>query len=183
MEDYLKVCASDKFTKYMAFSSPFRSLDHAINVAKDIFLNKLEVGSWLEALSHRDRFNTYISTATESTKQELHEWGLKYQKKFGYAFIACASGKSSDEILSELQVHYTNMPLVELDIASREEMKLIELQLTNHYVDLYFDTDSTQATEEIFEDILHEVEDVTLNSSEVNSLRNDHSMEFDTYRQ
>ncbi|MED6179396.1 hypothetical protein PIB30_000509 [Stylosanthes scabra] len=147
----------------MASSSLFRSLDHAIDVAKDIFLNKLEVGSWLETLSYRNCFNTYISTATESTKKELHECGLKYQKKFGYAFVTCAFGKSSDGILSELKVRYTNMPLVELDIACREEMKLIELQLTNHYVDLYFDS-----------------EDVTLNSFEVNSLGTDHATEFDT---
>ncbi|MED6197238.1 hypothetical protein PIB30_054873 [Stylosanthes scabra] len=118
----------------MASSSPFHLLDHAIEVAKDIFHNKLEVGSWIETLSYHDCFDTYISTATKSTKQELHEWRLKYQKKFGYAFVTCASGKSSDEILSELKERYTNMPLVELDMACREEMKLIELQLTNHYV-------------------------------------------------
>ncbi|MED6151101.1 hypothetical protein PIB30_079049 [Stylosanthes scabra] len=164
----------------MASSSPFRSLDHAIEVAKEIFHNKLEVGSWIEALSHRDCFDTYISTATESTKQELHEWRLKYQKKFGYAFVTCASGKSSDEILSELKKRYTNMPLVELDIARREEMKLVELQLTNHHVDLYFDTDSTQEIEEKYDDISHVGEDVTLNSFEVNSLGTDHATEFDT---
>ncbi|MED6164610.1 hypothetical protein PIB30_091812, partial [Stylosanthes scabra] len=60
--------------------------------------------------------------------------------KFGYAFVSCASGKSSGEILRELKVRYTNMPLVELDIACQEEMKLIKLQLTNRYVDLYFDS-------------------------------------------
>ncbi|MED6185553.1 hypothetical protein PIB30_058244 [Stylosanthes scabra] len=58
----------------MASSSPFRSLDHAIDVAKHIFLNKLDVGCWLEALSYRDCFNTYITMATESTKQGLHKW-------------------------------------------------------------------------------------------------------------
>ncbi|MED6184188.1 hypothetical protein PIB30_045076 [Stylosanthes scabra] len=105
MDEYLKVCASDKFAKYIASPSPFRSLDHAINVAKDIFLNKLDVGSWLEALSHRYCFNTYIATTTESTKQELYEWGFEYQRKFGYAFVTYASGKSSDEIISEMKVN------------------------------------------------------------------------------
>ncbi|MED6216322.1 hypothetical protein PIB30_006607 [Stylosanthes scabra] len=72
------------------------------------------------------------------------------------------------------------MPLVELDIPCREEMKLIELQVINHYVDLYFDTDSTQETEDKYDDISHGVEDVTLNSFEVNSLGTDHATEFDT---
>ncbi|MED6120685.1 hypothetical protein PIB30_023151, partial [Stylosanthes scabra] len=71
---------------------------------------------------------------------ELHEWRLKYQKKFGYAFVACASGKSSDEILSELK-----------------------------------------ETEEKYDDISHVVEDVTLNSFEVNSLGTDHATEFENY--
>ncbi|MED6211938.1 hypothetical protein PIB30_078389, partial [Stylosanthes scabra] len=180
MEEYLKVCASDKFAKYMASSSPFRSLYHAIDVAKDIFINKLDVGSSLQALSHRDCFNTYIATATESTKQELYEWGFEYRRKFGYAFVTYASGKSSDEILSEIKVRYTNMPLVEMDIACREEMKLKELHLTNHYVDLYFDSDSTQDAEEKYKDISNGVEDVTLNSVEVNSLGTEHVVDFDT---
>ncbi|MED6150331.1 hypothetical protein PIB30_071303 [Stylosanthes scabra] len=128
MEDYLKVYASDKFAKYMASSSPFRSLDHAIDAAKDIFLTSLMVGVGLK---------------------------LYPTRKFGSAFVTSASEKSSDKILSELKVRYTNMPLVELDIACQEEMK-IELQLTNHYVDMYFDSD------------------------EVNSLENDHATEFDT---
>ncbi|MED6225278.1 hypothetical protein PIB30_092176 [Stylosanthes scabra] len=170
MEEYLKVCASDKFAKYMASSSSFHSLDHAIDVAKDIFLNKIDVGSWLEALSHRNCFNTYIATATELTKQGLYEWGFEYKRKFGYAFVTCASEKSSDEIFSELKVRYINMPLVELNIVCREEIKLIELHLTNHYVDLYFDSDSTQEAEEKYEDISDGVEDVTLNSVEANSL-------------
>ncbi|MED6212959.1 hypothetical protein PIB30_088522 [Stylosanthes scabra] len=156
MEEYLKVCASHKFAKYMTSSSPFRSLDHAIDVAKDIFLNKPDVGSWLEALSHRDCFYTYIAMAIESTKHGLYEWGFEYKRKFGYAFVTCASEKSSVEILSELKVGYTNMPPVELDIACREEIKLIELHLTNHYVDLYF------------------------NSVKVNSIGTDHATEFDT---
>ncbi|MED6113491.1 hypothetical protein PIB30_071295 [Stylosanthes scabra] len=106
--------------------------------------------------------------------------GSEYQRKFGYAFVTCAFGKSSDEILSELKVRYTNMPLVELDVACREEMKWIELHLTNHYVDFYFDSDSTQEAEEKYEDISDGVEAVMLNSVEVNSLGTDHATEFDT---
>ncbi|MED6199135.1 hypothetical protein PIB30_073116 [Stylosanthes scabra] len=118
--------------------------------------------------------------ATESTKQGLYEWWFEYKRKFGYAFVICASEKSSDEILSELKVRYTNMPLVELDIACREEMKLIELHLINHYVDLYFDSDSTQEAEEKYEEISNRVEDVSLNLVEVNSIGTDHATEFDT---
>ncbi|MED6131434.1 hypothetical protein PIB30_009915 [Stylosanthes scabra] len=129
----------------MASSSPFRSLDHAIDVAKDIFLNKLDVGSWLEALSYLDCFSTYITTATKSTEQNT-----KGSSGMPLSLVHL------EKALMKFLVRYTNMHLVELDIAYREEMKLIELHLTNYYVDLYFD------------------------SVEVNSLGTDHATEFDT---
>ncbi|XLU46250.1 hypothetical protein S245_041064, partial [Arachis hypogaea] len=61
---------------------------------------------------------------------ELYEWGSMYEKKFGYVFVTCASGKSSEDILTELKMRFTNKHAVELDIASQEEMKFIELQIT-----------------------------------------------------
>ncbi|KAL4381540.1 hypothetical protein AHAS_Ahas04G0143700 [Arachis hypogaea] len=53
-----------------------------------------------------------------------------YEKKFGYVFVTCASGKSSEDILAELKMCFTNKHAVELDIALQEEMKFIELQIT-----------------------------------------------------
>ncbi|MED6160045.1 hypothetical protein PIB30_047786 [Stylosanthes scabra] len=57
----------------MPSSSSFRSLDHAIDVAKNIFLNKVDVGCWLEDLFYRDCFNNYMATTTKSIKQEANE--------------------------------------------------------------------------------------------------------------
>ncbi|MED6183125.1 hypothetical protein PIB30_035154 [Stylosanthes scabra] len=67
----------------MVSFSPFKSLDHAITVARDIFLNQLDVSCWVEALSSRDCFDQYLADAKETTVQELHEWGSKYDEKFG----------------------------------------------------------------------------------------------------
>lgn len=36
--------------------------------------------------------------------QELSEWNARYRQKFGFVFLICASGRSSDEILAELKV-------------------------------------------------------------------------------
>lgn len=36
--------------------------------------------------------------------QELAEWNSQYQQKFGFVFLICASGMSTDEILAELKV-------------------------------------------------------------------------------
>ncbi|XP_016192901.1 uncharacterized protein LOC107633816 [Arachis ipaensis] len=61
---------------------------------------------------------------------ELYEWGSMYEKKFGYVFVTCTSGKGSEDILTELKMRFTNKHVIELDIASQEEMKFIELQIT-----------------------------------------------------
>lgn len=36
--------------------------------------------------------------------QELSEWNARYREKFGFVFLICASGRTSDEILAELKV-------------------------------------------------------------------------------
>ncbi|RYR20605.1 hypothetical protein Ahy_B03g065791 [Arachis hypogaea] len=69
--------------------------------------------------------------ANNYTMQDLHKWGSMYEKRFGYIFVTCASGKSSSEILTELKMRFRNNHVVELDIASKEEMKYIELHITD----------------------------------------------------
>ncbi|XP_072087953.1 uric acid degradation bifunctional protein TTL-like [Arachis hypogaea] len=100
----------------MAVASPFSSLEHAIAVARDIWFRKVNVRCWLEATSGHSCFNKYLKTANNYTIQ-----------RFGYIFVACASGKSSSEILAKLKTRFRNNYVLELDIASKEEMKNIEL--------------------------------------------------------
>ncbi|RYR67744.1 hypothetical protein Ahy_A03g014134 [Arachis hypogaea] len=114
----------------MAMASPFSSLEHAISIAKDIWFCKVNVRCWLEAISGRSYFNQYLEMTSESTMQELHEWGSMYEEKFGYVFVTYASEKSSKDILVELKMRFTNKHVVELDITSKEEMKYIKLYIT-----------------------------------------------------
>ncbi|KAL4391210.1 hypothetical protein AHAS_Ahas03G0222300 [Arachis hypogaea] len=53
-----------------------------------------------------------------------------YEEKFGYIFVTCAFGKSTEDILAELKMRFTDKHVVELDIVSKEEMKYIELHIT-----------------------------------------------------
>lgn len=40
--------------------------------------------------------------------QQLAEWNARYYRKFGFVFLICASGRSTDEILAELKVNIFN---------------------------------------------------------------------------
>ncbi|MED6207437.1 hypothetical protein PIB30_035827 [Stylosanthes scabra] len=128
----------------MVSASPFKSLDHAIMVARDIFLNQLDVSCWVEALSSRDCFDLYLADANETTVQELHEWGPKYEKKFGYRFVTSPYDKSSREILTELKMRFKINWIVELDIASKEEMNIVETKIAGFYVPCYQNTGSAE---------------------------------------
>ncbi|XP_066379141.1 uric acid degradation bifunctional protein TTL-like isoform X2 [Miscanthus floridulus] len=70
-----------------------------------------------------------LSTATDSTAQELAEWNARYREKFGFVFMICASGRTAPEVLAELKRRYTNRPIVELEAAAQEELKITELRL------------------------------------------------------
>lgn len=38
--------------------------------------------------------------------QQLAEWNARYYQKFGFVFLICASGRSTEEILAELKVKF-----------------------------------------------------------------------------
>ncbi|RYR08164.1 hypothetical protein Ahy_B05g075725 [Arachis hypogaea] len=94
MKDFSSCCASTTFAKEMAMASPFSLLEHAISVSREIWFHKMNVWCWLEAILGRSCFNEYLEMANESIMQELYECGSMYEKKFGYVFVICASGKS-----------------------------------------------------------------------------------------
>ncbi|RYR03135.1 hypothetical protein Ahy_B06g081972 [Arachis hypogaea] len=56
---------------------------------------------------------------------------INVRKKVWVYFVTYASGKSSSEILAELKTRFRNNHVVELDIASKEKMKYIELHITD----------------------------------------------------
>ncbi|KAK8629716.1 hypothetical protein V6N13_078547 [Hibiscus sabdariffa] len=146
-KEVLACCGSTQFANQMAMASPFPSLDHAISIAKDIWFNKVDVLGWLEAFaahppigespsSHttsaqwsKGEQSTALATATDAGLQELYDWNARYRQKFGHVFLICASGRSAAEILAELKNRYSNRPIVELEIASQEQMKITELRL------------------------------------------------------
>ncbi|RYR27209.1 hypothetical protein Ahy_B02g061552 [Arachis hypogaea] len=169
MKDFSSCCASTTFAKEMAMASPFSSLEHAISVAREIWFRKMNVWCWLEAISGRSCFNEYLEMANESIMQELYEWGSMYEKKFGYVFVTCASGKSSEDILTELKMRFTNKHAVELDIASQEEMKFIELQITQ-----LFSKESSQTVNngDVLAEYSGEIVNDTLDGAEIDSADN-----------
>ncbi|XP_057722937.1 uric acid degradation bifunctional protein TTL-like isoform X2 [Arachis stenosperma] len=125
-EDFSSCCADTTFANKMTIASPFSSLEHAITVARDIWSRKLNVRSWLEALSGRSCSNEYLEMANASTVQKLHEWGIKVRGEIWLCFVTFVGGRTFEDILAELKMRFNNSHGVELEIASKEELKYIE---------------------------------------------------------
>ncbi|XP_031482024.1 uric acid degradation bifunctional protein TTL isoform X1 [Nymphaea colorata] len=147
--ELLACCGSTRFAREMARLSPFATYDQALEMARDIWLNNVDTNGWLEAFSAHPQIgetpanqesgmhaqwckgeqSMAMATATASNLQELHEWNIRYKQKFGFIFIICASGRTSNEVLVELKRRYVNRPIVELEIAALEQLKITELRL------------------------------------------------------
>ncbi|KAA8520364.1 hypothetical protein F0562_014620 [Nyssa sinensis] len=134
----------------MASVDTFADFEEAVDAARDIWFNKVDVNGWLEAFAAHPQIgetpstnhksptsaqwskgeqSTALATATDSSLQELSDWNAQYRQKFGFVFLICASGRSTPEILAELKRRYTNRPIVEFEIAAQEQMKVTELRL------------------------------------------------------
>ncbi|KAG8063166.1 hypothetical protein GUJ93_ZPchr0003g18550 [Zizania palustris] len=144
VEDVLRVNGSRRFASALASASPFASLADALLAARHIWLNEVDVNGWLEAFAahppigatspsvskwSKEEQSAALATATDLAAQELAEWNARYREKFGFVFMICASGRTAPEVLAELKRRYENRPIVELEAAAQEELKITELRL------------------------------------------------------
>ncbi len=60
---------------------------------------------------------------------ELEEAGRAYEARFGYIFVVCATGKTTEEMLALLRQRLQNDPDQELRIAAEEQRRIMQLRL------------------------------------------------------
>lgn len=132
----------------MVSARPYKSLDELVAAADRVWWS-LSSQEWLEAFhSHPKIGEKKAAAATTAEAQQwseaeqagvrnaahetlgaLAELNQTYEAKFGYIFIVCASGKSSEEMLAILRERLENSPDDELRIAAAEQAKITELRL------------------------------------------------------
>jgi OHCU decarboxylase len=132
----------------MVESRPFESVNALTERATDFWFS-LDSADWLEAFRSHPKIGeqkaaAQVSTqaegwagqeqsgvagAAEQTLIELAKLNRDYETKFGYIFIVCATGKTSDEMLLLLKSRMSNQPVDELRIAAGEQAKITEIRL------------------------------------------------------
>jgi 2-oxo-4-hydroxy-4-carboxy-5-ureidoimidazoline decarboxylase len=70
-----------------------------------------------------------VNTAQDETLAELAAANLRYEESFGFTYIVCATGKSAEEMLSNLQRRLANHRDSELREAAEQQRQITRIRL------------------------------------------------------
>ena len=128
---------------------PFASTEQLLRLAEWLWKG-LSSEDYLEAFSHHPQLGNDASTdsehfentrdlsqkeqatlasAEQSTLLRLEAGNRAYRERFGFIFIACATGKTAEEVLDLLTVRLDHEPARELSVAAAEQAKITRLRL------------------------------------------------------
>ncbi len=127
---------------------PFGSLESLIAASKDVWFS-LTPADWQEAFADHPRIGDRealkkkfaetrhlasreqagVDDAGDDVLDALAAGNQRYEKKYGYIFIVCATGLRAEEMLARLEARLDNEPSTELRIAAGEQAKITELRL------------------------------------------------------
>jgi len=146
--EFQRCCGATRWAEAMTTARPFRHVDHLLTAASEVW-HGLGRDDHLEAFaahpkigdleSLRAKFQTTeswpegeqagVAEASAEVLQRLARGNRSYEKRFGYIFIVCASGKSAREMLALLEERLSNHPHEEPGIAAAEQEKITRLRI------------------------------------------------------
>jgi len=147
-EVFRRCCGSVRWSELMARTRPFESEAALYQAAERIWWG-LARADWLEAFAAHPKIGDrealrakFAATAAWAAREqagvegapddllrELAEENCRYQARFGYIFIVCATGKTAEEMLALLKERSTNDADEEIEIAAAEQAKITRIRL------------------------------------------------------
>jgi 2-oxo-4-hydroxy-4-carboxy-5-ureidoimidazoline decarboxylase len=145
---FLGCCGAPAWADAMTARRPFRSEAELFTAAEQVWRG-LPRAEWLAAVAAHPRIGdletlrrrypqgsggpaaeqALVRGAADEVLQALAEGNRRYEARFGYLFIVCATGRTAGEMLALLQQRLPNDPDVELRIAAGEQEKITRLRL------------------------------------------------------
>ena len=142
-------CGSTAWIENMLATFPVSDAETLMDEANTAW-NKLSEADWREAFTHHPKIGSdvealrakFVNTSTwaegeqasvkaasQETLAALAAGNEEYERKFGYIFIVCATGKSADEMRDLLQARLSNKPEDEILTTAGEQNKITRLRL------------------------------------------------------
>jgi len=146
--EFLKCCGSQRLARAMIEARPFENKDELLNEADRVWWS-LDSADWLEAFRAHPKIGEKKAATAQSeeaqawseqeqsetqnaaagTMAALAEGNREYEERFGFIFIVCATGKSSEEMLAILNYRLSNDRNTEIRAAAEEQRKITRLRL------------------------------------------------------
>ena len=146
--ELLKYCGSKRWAQAMAAARPFADAAELFDNAERAF-SILTEEDWLEAFRAHPKIGEKHAAKPQSEQEkrwsaqeqssmqaaatdkmaEFAKRNREYEARFGFIFIVCASGKSSEEMLAILNRRMMNDRQTELRVAAAEQQKISRLRL------------------------------------------------------
>jgi OHCU decarboxylase len=146
--EFLKCCGATAWATAMVSGRPFATAEELFAKANEVSA-LLTNEDWFEAFRAHPKIGekkastvqtqqektwssqeqSAMRAASKDTVALLAKGNHEYEKRFGFIFIVCASGKSPDEMLSILYDRLENNSDTELTVAAQEQKKITRLRL------------------------------------------------------
>lgn len=143
----LDCCGSTAWANAMVSERPFQSTS-ALHAAADAQMDRLERDDWLQAFAAHPRIGdsadrgssagarswssneqSGMHRASDDLRDRMARGNDAYYQRFGFVFLICATGRSAEEMLAELEARIDNDPDEELAIAAEEQRLITHLRL------------------------------------------------------
>lgn len=133
-------CGSSRWLSQMEDSRPFLNRDNLHARAERIW-NELNEMDWLEAFAAHPKIGARsesewssqeqsgMSQADANLRQRMIDLNEEYERKFGFIFILCATGKTAKEMARLIEQRLLNDRDIELKIAAAEQARIVHLRL------------------------------------------------------
>lgn len=147
-EELRQCCGSKRWAEAVVSRRPYSSIETLLTTSDEVWWS-LHLDDWEEAFQSHPKIGEQKAAA--SVSRQSSQWSVKeqagvsnasgdaidalatlnqaYEKRFGFIFIICATGKTSTEILSALADRLENDLLTEIRIAAAEQGKITQLRL------------------------------------------------------
>jgi OHCU decarboxylase len=138
--EFARCCGSHRWAHLMAAERPFAST-HVLEAVAQRLWWSLAAADWLEAFAAHPRIGERATSSwsaleqasavatSDDLRERIARGNREYERRFGYTFLVCATGKSADEIAGILDRRLHNEPGDELQIAADEQRKITALRL------------------------------------------------------
>lgn len=138
-------CSSTQWIESMTNARPYKDSKHIFSLADSLWLKASEADILEAFLGHpkigdlnalKNKYAHHATTeqgqvadAQETILQQLQQYNKDYEKKFGFIFIVCATGKSAQEMLNLIKQRMINTRDDELRNGANEQLKIIHLRI------------------------------------------------------